>query len=296
MKAKRLLKKLKKLSRENSMSLKSQLIDWLRKANTYSNKKLGQNFLISQKALNEIVEAGNIQPSDNILEIGPGTGILTNELLKTKANVVVVERDRKLCEVLTERFSQEINKKQLTVINNDFLKLPFPNFLESLSFKKYKVVANLPYQITSPVLKTILEKNHLPKLAVLTIQKEVAERISAKPGKMSSIGVIVQSVSTPKIISHFPPSYFYPPPKVDSALITLSNISYPEDIDFEKLKKIVKAGFLAKRKMLKNNLTNLTKNEDKVIKILKSLDIDLKARAQDLNITDWHNLAKLLNI
>jgi len=280
------------------MSLKSEIVSCLQEADVEVNKRLGQNFLVSESALREIVETADLKSEDFVLEIGGGTGVLTNELLKSKAKVFTVERDRRLAEVLIKRFESEIKNKQLVVIQNDFLKLPFPQFFRELGFKEknYKVVSNLPYQITSPVLETILERDFLPSLAVLTIQKEVAKRICAEPGKMSSISVIIQSVSKPKILSHFPPSHFFPPPEVDSSLLKLENISYP-DSDIKRLRKIVRAGFAFKRKMLKNNLATLIQGDEaKILRMFNKLSISPGARAQDLSVQDWQRINKMLDI
>jgi len=254
------------------------------------SKSLGQNFLIDKIALKKIVIAAKLSSEDTILEIGPGLGTLTIELAKKAKKVISVEKDKKICEVLADILSNR-NIQNIQIINQDVLDSKF-QILDS----KYKIVSNLPYYITSPVIRKFLEVKNPPKEMILMVQKEVAQRICAKPPKMSILAVSVQFYSLPKIISYISKKSFWPQPKVDSAIIRIT----PKQISERKLKlrtfagerawcpaesgtseprtergaspgrrafrklsfreqdffKIVKAGFSSKRKQLVNSLSS----------------------------------------
>jgi len=280
------------------VSIKSDLNYWLGKYNIKPNKRLGQCFLISEKALFMIIAVANIQKRDKVLEIGPGTGILTEKLIKAGATVLAVEKDSRLINILKNRFSQNIKNKQLILLHTDFLKLKFPDFLKKYNFtdKHFKVVANLPYQITSPVIEILLERNFLPLLVALTIQKEVAERICAKTGDLSSLAVLVQTCTQKcKSVAKFPGSYFYPQPEVNSALLKLEGFSYPEGIEIKKLRQIVRIGFSQKRKKLKKNLQNVFGKEI-IENIWKKLNLTENIRAQELPVEKWIEIVKELKV
>jgi 16S rRNA (adenine1518-N6/adenine1519-N6)-dimethyltransferase len=278
-------------------SLKTELSFWLKKYNVKPNKDLGQCFLVAENALNKIVAAARIKPGDRVLEIGGGTGVLTNKLLAGGAEVLVVEKDSRLALVLHERFDQERRIGRLKIIQADFLALPFPETLERQGFQngEYKVVANLPYQITSPAIERVLERNFLPSLAVLTIQKEVAERICAPAGDLSSLAVLVQACAQKcTLAAKFLPGCFYPQPEVDSALLTLENITYPTGVDIKTLRQVIRAGFAQKRKKLKTNLQNVF-GKTPVEKIWVKLDLPENIRAQELPVTQWIALTAALS-
>lgn len=261
------------------------------------NKKLGQCFLVSETALEEIVKTSEIKEQERILEIGPGTGILTEKLLEKESTVVACEKDKRLFEMLTEKFQKEIQTKKLFLVLGDFLKLDFPNFLKNLGFeeKKYKVISNLPYQITSPVFKILLEKNFLPSDIVLTIQNEVAERICARAGEMNSLGVLVQSMSQKCFIqTKLPPSSFSPEPRVDSAIIKVEGVNYPEKMEVSFLRNVLRIGFSSRRKKLIKNLKNVFFKE-KVDSIWEKLKMAENARAQDLSVEKWQKLVRELD-
>ncbi|MFH1610703.1 MAG: 16S rRNA (adenine(1518)-N(6)/adenine(1519)-N(6))-dimethyltransferase RsmA, partial [Patescibacteria group bacterium] len=185
------------------------------------SKKLGQNFLINKNILDKIIKAGELSKRDNVLEIGPGFGVLTQELLKYTKNLTIVEKDKRLVEFL----GKEI--KGLKIINDDILKIS--NFQDTISkqipnskfqIQNYKIISNLPYQITSPVLwKFLHEEKNKPEMMVLMVQKEVAERIISKPGKMSILSVMCQFYADIKLVSWVNRKNFYPEPDVDSAII-----------------------------------------------------------------------------
>lgn len=276
------------------MSLKSDLIYWLNKYNVQPNKNLGQCFLISEKSLSQIGSSADIHVGDKILEIGAGTGTLTQKLLEKGARVLAIEKDTRLFKILNDRFSKDLKSKKLILIHADFLKLKFPDFLMENNFArgKYKVVANLPYQITSPVLERLLERKYLPAEIILTIQKEVAERINAKPGNLSSLAVLVQTCAQKlSLVARFPKSHFYPQPEISSALIKLEGLAYPKGVEIKKLRQVIRAGFSQKRKKLKKNLQQLF-SKILIDKIWKKLKLPENIRAQELEVEKWIELAK----
>ena len=256
-------------------------------------KSLGQNFLKSEKIAEEIAEAGEVCPDDIVLEVGPGKGILTEKLLEMAKKVIAVEKDEQLVEFLKEKFAREINSGKLEIISGDILQSQISN-LKSKKFK-YKLIANIPYYITSHLLRTFLESDTQPSLMVLMVQKEVAERIVAK-GKLarrrggeSLLSISVKAYGRPEIIRKVPAGYFSPAPKVDSAVIKISGISkkFFQDISEKKFFETVKKGFSQKRKMLINNLK--AKKDD-----FTACNIGEKARAENLSIEQWKCLTFLM--
>lgn len=249
-----------------------EILSTFKKYNIRPSKKLAQNFLTDKNILEKIVEAADLNINDIVLEIGPGLGVLTNELSKRCKKIIAVEKDEKMLEVLKDR-----NYPNIELINKDILKttIQLP--------EKYKLIANLPYYITSPIIRMFLEKDQ-PELMVLMIQKEVAQRICAKE-KLSVLSVSVQFYADAKIIRYVSKNCFYPVPKVDSAIIKIIPKQIP-NIDTEKFFKLVKMGFSSKRKKLKNNLKPIIKKE---------IDFDLNLRAEDLSVNDWIKLFNILD-
>src|SRR3989338_376581 len=244
-------------------------------------KALGQNFLKSEKIAQEIAEAGEVGFDDIVLEVGPGKGILTEKLLEKAKKVIAVEKDEQLAEFLKDKFK---NNPKLEIIRGDILKFS-PMSRRDLDIGRYKIIANIPYYITSHLLRTFLESDYQPSLMVLMVQKEVAERIvgakrKAKrnfsrftlprsgagsdasqnfvlpSSKESLLSISVKTYGRPEIIRKVPAGYFSPAPKVDSAVIKISGISknFFQDIGEKKFFETVKKGFSQKRKMLINNL------------------------------------------
>ena len=273
-----------------------------------AKKSLGQNFLKSEPALRKIIEAGEIKPEDVILEIGPGKGALTRKLLATSCQLLAIEKDRELFEFLNEKFKEEISSGQLKLINEDIL-----NFDTSyqLPAKSYKLIANIPYNITGAILKKFLTVENQPTLMVLMVQHEVAKRIMGrgpasaqgygKAMKESILSISVKAYGEPKMIMKVPARYFSPAPKVDSAVISIKNISRKNFIHpgasatpqegnelEERFWEIVKAGFAHKRKKLSSNLKVLNKGS-KAFFISPKLG---NKRAEDLTLEDWIKLAK----
>lgn len=249
----------------------------------WAKKSLGQNFLVNRNVLDKIVETANLSKEDMVLEIGPGLGVLTRELCKAAGKVLTIEKDGKIIEILKET-TKDFNN--LEIINQSVLDYQIPKM-------PYKVVANLPYNITSPVLRKFLESPNKPKEMTLMVQKEVAEKIEATPGDMSILAISVQFYSKPEIVEIISPTSFWPEPKVSSAIIKITNIEkkMPEIEDEKLFFRIVKAGFSEKRKMLKNSLAgSLRIGEEKAAEFLKKAGINPQIRAQELNLEDWRKI------
>ncbi len=273
----------------------SEIKEILKKYHARPLKQLGQNFLISKNILNKIIEAANISKNDVILEIGPGLGILTEALAKHAGRVLAVEKDKKYSEFLTEKFR---GFKDIQIIHGDILKLKIenlPSFRAQVEGKlktDYKVVSNLPYNIAARVIRKFLENppaGRQPKEMILMVQKEVAQRIMAKPPKMNLLAISVRFYATPKIIIYAPKNNFWPQPKVDSAIIKLSEIKKP-NISEKEFFKIVKVSFSSKRKQLKNSLSKIFNNARNLDQILKSSGISPLIRPENLDMPDWLNL------
>jgi len=241
-----------------------------------ARKSFGQNFLISKKALKEIIEAANLKKTDVVLEVGPGLGVLTQELNKKVKKLIAVEADNKFAEILKANFQ---NLPNVEIIKENILKTN-PKAL-GLRARGYKIVANIPYQITSHFLRRYLETPLAPELLVLMIQKEVAQRILAKPPHMNMLAVLVQYYSTPKLISYIKRGSFVPPPKVDSAIIKLKLKNQNEKLS-QKILELASAGFNQPRKKLSNNLS---------LELLEKAGIDPSRRAETLTIEEWKKLA-----
>lgn len=257
-----------------------------------ADKSLGQNFLQDSFALEKIVAAAEIQPTDTVLEIGPGLGSLTRYLAASAKEVVAVELDQDLIPPLEAVIAPYQNVR---VIYGDILDLS-PQAL--ITQDDYLVVANIPYYITSAVIRHLLENDSKPRRIVLTIQKEVAERICAKPGDMSLLALSVQVYGKPGFVAKISAESFFPAPKVDSAVLTIDIYPTPQ-IRSELLNsffKLIKAGFSQKRKTLRNSLSaGLHLAPDKVASILIQVDIDPQRRAETLGLKEWERLCVALN-
>ncbi len=262
----------------------------LRQYGLRPDKSLGQNFLIDPAALRRVAEAAEISREDTVLEIGPGLGSLTRYLALQAKTVVAVELDPELFPALKEVVAPYPN---LTILQGDILKVD-PD--ELMPESGYLVVANIPYYITSAVIRHLLEAAVHPKRLVLTLQKEVAERIMASPGDLSLLALSVQVYGEPKIIAHIPAGAFYPSPKVDSAVVRVD--LYPEPRipaplldDFFRL---AKAGFSQKRKTLRNSLSaGLALPKEKVAEMLASAGIDPMRRAETVSLLEWGRLTEI---
>ena len=249
-------------------------------------KSLGQHWLKDPEILADIAEAAELTGDDVVLEIGPGLGTLTSRLLARANSVTAVEFDADLARKLPGQFPG----KKLTVVNQDILQFD----LNQLP-KNYKVVANVPYYITSKIVEKLMTAENKPSIAVLLVQKEVAERIAADPGDMSILAVSVQVFAEAELDVEVPRQFFTPPPKVDSQVVVLRTRNNPliTPEDQRDFFRIVKAGFSAKRKKLRSSLSGGLRI-DKIVaeELLKNAGISPDARAEDLAITDWRRLLK----
>ncbi|MFC2013557.1 16S rRNA (adenine(1518)-N(6)/adenine(1519)-N(6))-dimethyltransferase RsmA [Chloroflexota bacterium] len=256
-------------------------------------KGLGQHFLIDEEVLQLITSAAELKPSDIIMEIGPGMGILTRKLAKPAGSVIAVELDSKLTAILKQTLASFDN---VTIINEDILRIEPAALLKEQKATDsplgYKVVANLPYYITSPVLRRFLEASIKPEIMVVMVQKEVAEAIVAEPGQMSLLNVSVQFYGEPRIISHVPAHCFYPAPEVDSAILRIK--VYPQPavaVDEKSFFELVRAGFNVRRKQICNSLAQgLGLPKAEALSLLGRGDIAPQRRAETLTIEEWARL------
>lgn len=258
-------------------------------------KERGQNFLISRETLNKIVETASLDKNDEILEIGPGLGVLTNELAGRVKRVVAVETDRKIAKALRKIMADQDN---LEIVEDDILTSGISSL--KLAEYKYKIVSNLPYQITSAIFKKFLGSGPRPAEMTVMVQKEVAERICAGAGEENILALSVQFFGHPEIAAIVPREFFWPEPAVDSAILKISQIKKISDnnkakIEPEKFFRIVKIGFSARRKQLHNNLSaGLRISDEEAKKVISNTGFDPKARAQDLALDGWIKLALAL--
>jgi len=289
--------------------------------------KLGQNFLKDKSVIKKIIDVANLTTDDLVLEIGPGKGILTEELIKRTGKVIAVEIDEGLNNMLRNKLS---NKKNVEIINADILKINLAELIKGSTlnrskvepWRKYKVIANLPYYITSPIIRLFLESDPAPQEMILMVQKEVAERIVASPGKMSLLAISVQYYARVELLFCVDKSAFSPSPKVDSAIIKITPYSpLPPGEDArrtgegttpvpspslltslpeggresrKKFFRVVRAGFSAKRKLLINNLANSFHLDRKVAEAkIKKARVNPSLRAQELSVEDWKKLTEL---
>lgn len=300
-------------------------------------KSLGQNFLKDKNILDKIIKSADLKADDFVIEIGPGTGVLTEELIKHAGKVIAIEKDDELANQLDSRFRRN---DKVEIINDDILKINLPELIlrhsdpanreKNPQNKKilhsavggiqdddnsdlggiqddvinYKVVANIPYYITSPIIQLFLETRYPPTEMILMVQKEVAQRICGKPGNMSILAVSVQYYAKPELLFYVPKTAFWPVPEVDSAVIRITHNAYRETRSLEreawrtqdkeikkKFFRVVKAGFCAKRKTLLNNLSSSFHSDKKTVEEkIKKAGIDPGTRAQELSVEDWKKL------
>ncbi len=256
----------------------------LRQFGLHPSKGLGQNFLVEDAALRKIAALANLGPEDAVLEIGPGLGNLTRYLALSARAVVAVELDGSLFPVLRAVLAPYPNVR---LIQGDILALSPSELMQGSG---YVVVANLPYYITSAAIRHLLSDEARPQRAVLTLQREVAERLCAAPGDMSLLALSVQVYGKPEIVTHLPAHAFYPAPKVDSAVVRLE--VYPQPVipadRMEQFFRLAKAGFSQKRKTLRNALSGgLGIPAAQASKILKSAQVDPRRRAETLSLEEW---------
>jgi len=275
------------------MTLKQQAKKILAEKDIRPNKRLGQNFLISEKVKGIMIKAGKLTSDDFVLEVGPGIGILTEEIAQTAKQVFAVELDELFFNICLER----LDHKNLKLINQDILKTDIPELGLGTD---YKIIASLPYQISSPFLRKIIQLKSKPKLMVLLLQKEVAQRIVAEPGDSSRgyLSVLSQIFFKAEILKLVKPESFWPEPAVDSAIIAFQpKKDLPKIDDWESFNKLVQVGFSQKRKQLINALTNnllsfmgIKTDKSKLKLVLSKSGIKAMARAEDLTVSDWVKL------
>jgi 16S rRNA (adenine1518-N6/adenine1519-N6)-dimethyltransferase len=252
-------------------------------------KSLGQNFLHDPNMLDKIVSIAELSPDDLVLEVGPGTGLLTERIAKAAKQLISIEVDERLQPLLEEIVAQNPN---LTIRYQDILSLDVNKLYEN---QPYVVVANLPYYITSAIMRHLLESDHRPSRLVLTMQMEVAERIIAKPDDMSILSVSVQFFGRPQIAARLKPSVFWPRPEVDSAVVRIDTYDQPiVDVPNNQMFfRVVRAGFGQKRKQLKNSLASgLGLNADQTATIFDTSKIDSRRRAETLTLNEWALLTR----
>lgn len=254
-------------------------------------KRFGQNFLTDPNLLKKIVRAGEIQATDVVLEIGPGLGHLTRALAETGAQIVCVELDRDLLNTLRAEFS---GKPNVHLCEGDVLmRAPHEWLAQANQSPPYVVVANIPYYITSAILRHLLEAKGPPTRIIVMVQREVAQQIIAKPPHANLLGNSVQFYGTPRVVQSVPAGAFYPRPQVDSAIVRIDVLPPRADLNTQRFFEILRAGFSAKRKQLHNALANgLHLSNAQVQALLARAHIDGARRAETLSLQEWENLAR----
>ena len=263
----------------------------MRRFGIHPRKKLGQNFMIDPRALRKVIAAAQLAGSETVLEIGAGVGSLTWRLAQHCARVVAVEIDERLIPALEYALSNESN---VEIVSGDILEMDVD---EVLGNGPYSVVANIPYYITSALIRCLMESRRRPECLVLSVQKEVAERIAAGPGEMSLLALSVQVYGEPELRGRIPASAFYPQPKVDSAVLRIAGYPSPRvpQALIEALFVLARAGFGQKRKQLHNALAkNLGKPNETVLEWLSAAGVRPEQRAQELSIDNWLDLAQAM--
>lgn len=277
----------------------------------YAKKSLGQNFLKSDKAVREIIEAGELSKNDTVLEIGPGMGVLTEKLLTSGANVIAIEKDDRLVIPLSIKFEKEIKTGQFVLVHGDVLDFVgkdkmLPSLEKLLNKQDYKLIANIPYYITGEIIERFHTIPNQPQTIVLLVQKEVAQRIIAKPlinkakkdhikdnqGKESILSVAVKIYGEPKLISIVPRGAFAPAPNVDSAILAIKNIKHFGNPKQEKeFFDLLHSAFSHKRKYMLSNIKSMSANVQKKVKdVLLKNNYPDSIRAEDLPITIWREM------
>lgn len=269
----------------------------MKKYNITANKRLGQNFLIDEEPILKAIEAANITKEDLVIEIGPGLGTLTKYLLEEAGKVICIELDERMLKILNDRF---LSFNNFQLINDDVLKVDLKNLIKSEKtneIKNVKIVANLPYYITTPIIMKLLEERLDIKSITVMVQKEVADRLVAKPGEEFS-GAITYSINyytNPEKVIDAPSTSFLPAPEVDSAIIKLEVLEQPavKVLNEKTLFKVIKLAFMQKRKTLLNAFSNgnLLKSKSDIEKMLECLNIDLKIRGEKLTLEQFAEIA-----
>ncbi|MEK7172062.1 MAG: 16S rRNA (adenine(1518)-N(6)/adenine(1519)-N(6))-dimethyltransferase RsmA [Patescibacteria group bacterium] len=264
------------------MQLTSTYLNNMFVAHFHPKKSLGQNFLTNPHIVEKIIETASLMGGETVVEIGPGFGILTEELLKRAKKVIAIEKDARLFEILREKFKDQIDSGKLELIHADALRIPPPN-------EPYAWIANIPYSITSPLLDHFIRENpsNLPTRSVLLVQKEVAQKLCAKPPRMNVLALHVQTFGDPEIVADVSRANFKPAPKVDSAIIKIDFPKTPKTpelktkTDYEKYFALIHKAFSQKRKMLRRTLPK---------ELLEKAGIDPTRRPETLTLKEWAKL------
>lgn len=259
----------------------------------FAKKSLGQHFLRSSRALDAIIEAGEVKEGDVVLEIGPGEGVLTKRLLAAGASILAVEKDDALAAGLREKFGGDIRRGKLVIEHQDILDFSPTKPIAA----HYKLIANIPYNITGAIFEKFLSAEHQPERMVLLVQDEVAKRAVARDGKESILSVSVKAYGEPHYIEKVRAGSFVPAPQVDSAIISVKGISkaFFQGFSEEFFFKMLKTGFSSKRKKLSSNLSNLF-DKERVVHTFEILHLDPNVRAEDVSVEMWGQLARSLVI
>lgn len=277
------------------MNLREETISILNKYNLRANKKLGQNFLISEDIINSIVEKSEITKEDVVVEIGPGIGSLTTALIANARKVIAIELDPNMVDILKNRLNIFDN---LEIIYGDILKTDIANLIKD--YDSVKVVANLPYYITTPIIMKLLEEKLKFKSITVMVQKEVGERVcsTCKDKEYGAITVSVQYYTNPKIVIDVPKDNFLPSPEVDSCVIKLDLLDKPRvSVKDERLFfRLVKGAFTQRRKTISNSLTCIGRTKEEIEKILEDLNIEKRLRAENLSIEQYAEIANRLSM
>lgn len=272
----------------------------MKQNNITANKKLGQNFLVDENVVDSIVDSAEVTKEDLVIEIGPGLGTLTKRLLDRAGKVICIELDHKMINILENRFKLYDN---IEIINEDVLKIDLNKLIElnkNENIKKAKIVANLPYYITTPIIMKLLEEKLNIESITVMIQKEVAQRLAAKPGEkeVGSITYTIWYYTEPKIVLEVPRDSFIPEPEVTSSVINLKVLDEPRiEVKDEKVFfKVIKAAFMQKRKTLINALVNgkIFENKEEAEKCLIENKIDTKIRGEKLSLEQYKMIADYL--
>lgn len=279
------------------MSVYDDTREILKRYNIKADKSLGQNFLISDEVVDGIVESANIEKEDIVIEIGPGLGVLTNLLLQKSNNVIAVELDPRMVSILKDRFKEKDN---FTIIHEDILKVDLAKIINKRksSNSRVKVVANLPYYISTPIIMKLLENNEIIDEIIVMVQKEVGDRLTAKTGERLA-GAITYAVSyysnASKVID-VPKESFIPSPKVESIVIKLELKKNVQEENKELLFKIIKSAFAQRRKTLENALINgkIVTSKEKIQEIFDKLGIEKNVRGENLSLEQYESLCKII--
>jgi 16S rRNA (adenine1518-N6/adenine1519-N6)-dimethyltransferase len=266
----------------------------LRQSGLKARKKLGQHFLTDQSIVETIISAAELSPSDFVIEVGPGLGILTSELARRAGQVTAIELDTRLATQMKQKLFSFPN---VSIVNADILKVDLSEILGDKA--SYKVVANIPYYITSPILQYFMEASLKPSLLVVMMQKEVGDAIVAGPGDMTMLAISMQVYSKPRVICYVPSQSFYPQPKVDSAIIRFDMLPLPavKVADIRSFLSFVKCGFRSPRKQLRNSLAQgLNRKPTDIISLLTESNIDPQRRPETLSIQEWQRLYEVATI